>query len=260
MPPPRRDVPGRRGTLSGGAIYVPDFFDASLGEGTEVVIWFLGATWCAEQTFYDAHKNAVLIVAGGKDLAVAFKDPAAMGRLLSDASAWLRREGIATRPVQRLCLASFSGGFSGVREILRQPASAARITDIVLADSLYAPRVPGHENRLDPEAMRPFLDYAKRAAGGECTLWFSHLYPPEERYRSNTTTLAASFLIDQLALARTPAETKNSRGARLLYRADKKGLHVLGYAGMTNQDHFDHFYAAGDLLRETSLTAAEPGR
>lgn len=68
--------------------------------------------------------------------------------------------------------------------------------------------------------------------------------------------LAARYLIDRVDAQSRPASGRNSRGAELLYRADRGGFHVLGYAGMTTQDHFEHFYAAADLLRQTSLPAA----
>jgi hypothetical protein len=143
-----------------------------------------------------------------------------------------------------------------LRAILRQPELAERVTDVVLADSLYAPRVPGKTNELDPAAMAPFLDFARRASEGKAGFWFSQLFPPEEKYRDNTTTLAAYYLTDHLGVKRRAAEGRSSRGTPILYRADKGNFHVLGYAGMTNQDHFDHFYGISDLLRETSLEEA----
>lgn len=256
IPPPRRDIPGRRVTLSLGTLYVPDYFNASPTDGVDIIVWFLGASWCAEQTFYDSHRNAILITVNAKDLAAAFRRPEALKRLLDEAGAQLKGDAAAAPPIRKLCLASFSGGYVAVREILKQPEFREMITDVVLADSLYAPRIAGKPNDLDPAAMAPFLDYARRAAAGECTLWFSHLYPPEQQYRNNTTTLAASCLIDRLGVERKPATSRNSRGAQLLYRADLKGFHVLGYAGMTTQDHFEHFYAAADLLSRTSLAPA----
>src|SRR5207244_4103393 len=60
VPPLRRDVPGKRITLQQGELFVPEFFHTD--SRADVVIWFLGAAWCAEQVFYDARKNAVLLV------------------------------------------------------------------------------------------------------------------------------------------------------------------------------------------------------
>lgn len=254
--PPRRDVPGRRFALSTGSLYVPDFYDAGEAASTDVVVWFHGAAWCAEQVFYDARKNAVLVTISGVDYGAVFQNPDRLTQLLEAVSTTLAREGVTSKPIGRICLGSFSAGYTGVRAILRQERFRGLISDVVLADSLYAPRVEGEPDKLDPEAMAPFLDYARRAASGRCTFWFSQLCPPEERYRTNTTTLAANYLIDRVGAKRQPASSRNSRGATLLYRADLGGFHVLGYAGMTSQDHFDHFYAAGDLIRETSLPSA----
>jgi hypothetical protein len=42
----------------------------------------------------------------------------------------------------------------------------------------------------------------------------------------------------------------------LLYRATKGNAHILGYSGMTNQDHFDHFYDGARAIKLTSIRDA----
>ncbi|HTL30184.1 MAG TPA: hypothetical protein VL282_13220 [Tepidisphaeraceae bacterium] len=252
IPPPRRDVPGKRIQTNWGELYVPELYDSAKSKSTELVVWFLGAPWCAEQNFFDAKKNAVLLCVSGEQIKRGFDEAERFHVLICDVEKALAAERMSDKPVGKVCLASFSGGYVSIRSILDQAAFKDLITDVVLADSLYARRL--NDTKLDPEQLAPFLAYAKSAAKGKCTFWFSHLYPPEEKYRTNTTTLAADYLIDSIGVARKPADTKNSREAKLLYRADQKGFHVLGYAGMTNQDHFDHFYSVSDLFRETSLT------
>jgi hypothetical protein len=256
VPPERTNVPGLRFSASLGELYVPPFFDSGRTTATDVVVFFHGAQWVVEQNFYDARKNAVLITVSLGEYGPVFRDPAMLEQVLSAAREHLRTEAIAPAPYGKICLASFSGGYSAVREILRHPEFGDRVSDVVLADSLYAPRVKGTTDQLDPPAMQPFVDFARRAAASERTFLFSHLYPPEERYRGNTTTLAASYLIDAIGAQRTPATGRNSRGAELLYRADLGGFHVLGYSGMTNQDHFEHLFSVSDLLRQTSLQDA----
>src|SRR5206468_311886 len=49
VPPPRRDVPGRHSALPLGALYVPDFFRPATNGATDLVLFFHGAAWCAEQ-------------------------------------------------------------------------------------------------------------------------------------------------------------------------------------------------------------------
>ncbi len=251
--PPKRAVPGQHFPLKLGTLYVPDFFKPSSNK-TDVVLFFHGAAWCAEQNFYDAHKNAVLVSVSGKDYGELFKDPARFDSILSDVTNQLAQAKICDAGVDEICLASFSGGYSGVREILRNPQHADRITHVILADSLYAPRDKKDDSSVDTTALAPFLKFAKRAVDGKAQFWFSQLYPPEEKHRSNTTTLTAAYLIEQVKAERRPGNTRNAQGALALYRADKGGFHVLGYAGMNNQDHFDHFYALSDLLQNISFT------
>jgi hypothetical protein len=252
-PPPRRDVPGRHAVLPLGTLYVPDFFKSTNGTAN-VVFFFLGASWCSEQNFYDAHKNAVLVTINHTNLGTLFHNTNKFPSVLAETLKALKPDGVTA--LNRVCLSSFSGGYVAVRDILRQPAFANRVSDVVLADSLYAPRLKGKTNELDPAAMSPFLDFARRAAEGKTHFWFSQLFPPEEIYRDNTTTLAAFYLTDHLEVPRRPVSETNSCGVKILYRADRENFHVLGQAGMNNQDHFNHFYCLSGLWRQISFDPA----
>jgi hypothetical protein len=257
VPPARRDVPGKRIQLATGELFVPDFFRASPADDTaDVVVWFLGAPWCAQQVFYDAGRNAVLVSIDSRVLQRGFHDPADWRRVLDEAANALSTAGVCRGGVGKVVLCSFSGGWTGVRDVLARDDLAKSVADVVLLDSLYAR--DKSTNQIDQTSIAPFLRFAKRAVAGETTFVFTHLYPPEERYRDNTTTRCAAYLIEQLGLERKSATGTNSRGAKLLYRADRQNFHVLGYAGMTNQDHFDHFYAAADALKLTTLAPAAP--
>lgn len=251
-PPPHRDVPGRRIVLPHGQLFIPDFYQPA--GRLDLVIFFLSPPWLAEQNFHDARKNALLFTANPATTKSGFPTPESFDALLAEIQSALPNN----KPLGHLTLVSFSGGYTALRDILRHDAATHRVTDVLLLDSLYAPRTPPDSNTLSPDAMKPFLDYAARAASAQCTLTFTQLYPPEEKYRSNTTTLAASYLIDHLHLSRTVNPTTNPSPSRtLLYRADQAGLHILGYAGMTNQDHFDHLYQSADLLKLLPLPDAK---
>ena len=171
----------------------------------------------------------------------------------------LKKKGVAggEKPIGKICLASFSGGYTAVRQILTFDDVMTHVSDIVLCDSLYAKRIAGDTSDLDDLQLQPFLDYARRTAAGEKNLFFSQLYPPEERYRGNTTTQTAEYLIDHVGAKKVPANGKTSRGTPIVYRAEMNGFHVYGYAGMTNQDHFDHLFAMHDLMKQTSLADAK---
>ena len=259
--PPRRDVPGRRFELSGGRLYVPAFFSDPGDRPVQAVVFFHGAAWCAEQCFYNARKNAVLITVNvpGYAFAERFARPSVFRDLLSETSAVLAENSLASQPVAKVSLASFSGGYGAVHAILQQAEFVPLISDVVLADSLYGAIDP-ETGRLAEDAVAPFLEFAGRAARGETTFLFSHLYPPVAEHRGNKTTLAANALIDGVGAQRQETSEITSRGVRVAYRADLGNFHVLGYDGMTTQDHFEHFYGIGDRLRQTSLEgAAESG-
>src|SRR5207249_1572971 len=100
--------------------------------------------------------------------------------------------------VGHVALVSFSGGWTGVYSVLSHPDLARRVSDVVLLDSLYAWNKS--KQSIDENAIKPFVDFAMRASRGERTFVFTQLYPPEEKYRGNTTTLCANYLIDQAHL------------------------------------------------------------
>jgi hypothetical protein len=254
-PPPRRDVPGQRIKLLTGDLFIPDFFHADPTQRADLVVWFLGAPWCAQQVFYQANKNAALLVIDTRVLQRGFQDPASWRLVLNEAANALKTAEAARAGVGKIVLVSFSGGWTGVRSVLSRDELAAAVSDVVLLDSLYAR--DRSTNQIDQTSIEPFLRFARRACeSGDARFIFTHLYPPLEEHRGNTTTVCASHLIDELKLERTLATGANSRGAKLLYRAVRNNCHILGYAGMTNQDHFEHFYSAADAIKLTNLADA----
>jgi len=255
--PDRRDVPGIKFAIAEGEFYVPDFYKP--GDTVDVVIWFEGAPWVVEQEFYDAHKNAVLLVAAPQTLQNNFPGPQFFKNMLGNLQIGLQRKGVIQKqkPIGKICLASFSGGYTAVRQILTFEDVVPHISDVVLCDSLYCRRIGGENSQLDELQMAPFLDFARRAAAGEKNFFFSQLYPPEEKYRGNTTTETASYLITHVGAKKVECNEKTSRGTPIVYRAEMNGFHVYGYSGMTNQDHFEHLFSMHDLLKKTSLPDAK---
>jgi len=255
IPPERRNVPGQRLTLSLGELFIPDYWRANAGGQVDVVIFFHGAAWVAEQTFYDAEKNGVLLSITLKNYQEVFQEPARFQATLDEVVTAIEKARLA-RParINRICLASFSGGYTAVREILQHEADYSRVTDLLLADSLYCAYVdPETRVRLREDQLAPFLRFARDAGQGKKQMWFTHLFPPEEKYRDNTTTRTASYLIEQMKGARVPQSEINALGMQLLYSCDIGDFHVRGYAGMTHQDHFNHFYNLAEYFGRISF-------
>lgn len=262
--PPRRTVPGHRFDITSAGLYVPDYFTPT--SSTNVLIFFHGGRWVAEQNFYDAHRNAVLITISFNQYAEyskAFSNPKNLERIMNDVTRKLGDEGITSAPVGQIVLASFSGGYPAVREILASGALKDKVSGVLLADSLYPARLKDKPNEIDPDSIRPVAEFAGLAAAGKTTFWLTQLFPPEPKYRTNTTSVAADYLIRFTEVERrTTATTDTASSAPddvprvVLYRAEKGNMHILGYAGMTTQDHFEHFYHISELFEKSGLPKA----
>src|SRR6185369_18020691 len=110
---------------------------------------------------------------------------------------------------------SFSAGYGGIREILKQEALFKRIDAIVLSDSLYAGFTgDAAQRKVDPANMEGFLKFAREAAAGRKTFIIAHSSDPVPTYASTTET--ASYLIEQLGLQRKPADEDWGDGLQLI--------------------------------------------
>ena len=63
-------------------------------------------------------------------------------------------------------------------------------------------------------------------------------------------------LIEAVGMRSEGARERHTPTRVVLYRASKGNALILGYSGMTNQDHFEHFYRATDALVMLSIPAA----
>lgn len=252
--PKRIDVPGQRFSLATGQMFIPDYFKPRKDGKYNLVVFFHGAAWCSEQVFYPAHKNAILVSVSVKSYSETFSDTTRFQQILDEVNLTLETAKIIAHPkLNILSVSSFSGGYSAIFEILKVPQYYDRISNLILADSLYAGFTDTTRTVLIEEQISPFLMYAQDAAKGKKMFWFTHLYPPEEKYRDNTSTKTASYLIDRIHAKKVVQHKTNKLGMLLLYSSDKKGFHIRGYSGMTNQDHFNHFYNLAEYYKKLSL-------
>jgi hypothetical protein len=129
-----------------------------------------------------------------------------------------------------IVLSSFSAGYGAVREILRDKTNWARITSVILADSLYGEY--GHE----ADDLGPFLAYVQ--AGKRLVMTHSELYPGT--YES--TSEAADWLLSKVGAKRKAVLRWGPIGMQQLSESIKGSFVVLGFAGNTADDHVDHLY------------------
>lgn len=86
--------------------------------------------------------------------------------------------------------------------------------------------------------MAPFVKYARRAANGEVLMAISHSEISTQGYASTTQT--ANALLGWLGIERVPAEPLALKSSHALTRADRQGLHVMGFSGNSPDAHGDH--------------------
>jgi hypothetical protein len=181
-----------------------------------------------------------------------FADPETWPKLLRDTEAALRAESPAQAwTIGPVTVSSFSAGFGGVRQLLKQPEAFARIGALVMADSIYCGYVGDpQEKRVDPELMAGFVQFAKLAVDGKKRLVISHSAQVPEGYASTTET--ADYLLAQLGGARETETEEWSGGLQLRSHYSSGSVEILGFAGEGPEDHIRHLRNLGLLLEHVA--------
>lgn len=240
-------------TVLGRPLFVPK--NCNLQSGTvDLLIHFHGHPPVVKENLLRSGKLSCLLVVNENGLSAAyakpFKDAASFSNLLASTQseiATLLKEPVAFR---RIAISSFSAGYGAVREILQQPATN-RITDLVLADSLYA----GYVTNLGkvspiPEQVEPFIRFAQRAFAGEVTMVLTHSQLAPGTYASTVET--ADAILSALGLTREKVPGKEP-GIRVESRARKGQFLLRSYTGSTGEDHMWHLRNMALALKETDL-------
>jgi hypothetical protein len=241
-----------------GCLFVADDWRPREGKA-DMLVFFHGHPPVVRSNLTRSGKAAALVVVNFNGLSAAYAKPFAdtnlFGKILADAHKELSRQSGRELAQGKLAVASFSAGYGAVREILKQAAWREQITDLVLADSLYAGYVErDSRNVVNPEHIRDFIRFAQRAARGEARMIVTHSAQVPEGYASTTET--AEELLRAVNARRFPTEAGSHQTAlRLTSRGDERSFQVFGYAGGTAEDHMGHLRNVWLALRETSLPA-----
>jgi hypothetical protein len=239
---------GSRMPLSLGTLFIPDH--AKNRSKIPLIIHFHGATWLAEQSAaqFDAHA-AVLTVslgAGSGMYSQAFADPTRFRTLLTEASGAVSPPG--TMRFDAVVLTAFSAGYGAIREILKNRDNWQLLYGVVLADGFHTGYVPeGSPGSLDPEPLRPFVEFAREAMAGQKRMVITHSEIFPGTFAS--TTECTDYLISTLGLHRTPVLNWGPGGMQQLSTVRSGHLQILGFAGNSAPDHIDHFHGLGHWLK-----------
>jgi len=137
------------------------------------------------------------------------------------------------KPAQagHVVLSAWSAGFVGIEAALAQPGGR-EIDAAILIDGLHAPR--GDKSAFETQ-LKPFVDYATRAARGERFLFVSHssIDPPDFA----STTECSHYLVAALGGRPQPVRRADRFGLELVEYFSRGDFHVRGYAGNDKADH-----------------------
>ena len=230
-------------TLTTGRLFIPNT-GTIRPQAPDLILHLHGAPGTVEKNIRQPHPDAIHVNITLPGLSSVYKkhfqDPSVFPSLLQETKVILSKEGYGTTPTfRRIILMSFSAGFGGVRELLKQAENVEQIDAIIMADSIYAGFVGETEDRkVNPSHMEPFLSFAKQAVTGKKQMIISHtqLFTPE--YASTKET--AAWLIDGLSGKRIQ-ERKEHPGGMVEWSHFQKGrFHVLEFEGETGEDHMKH--------------------
>jgi len=249
---PADPPPGQRLKLTDGQLFIPAGYKPA-ADGIELVLHLHGGT-AAEQSLVRSGRSAVIVCVAipglSKVYADRFQSPATFARILDESKAKLKEMHVSSDPkIRRVIVSSFSAGFGGVREMLKDPATYDRIDALVMADSIYAGYVGDSAKRqVDPKLMEGFVKSANDAAAGKKWLVVSHCDLQPEGYASTAET--ADFLISALGGTREPASDPwAADGLKMKSRFRKGQFRVYGFAGDKGPDHMRHLHGLWALLK-----------
>lgn len=211
----------------------------------DLLIHFHGAAWLPMQVGEDSRRPLVVasvnLGAGSGRYALPFSDSTVFPKML---------ERIRERaPFRNVYLAGFSAGYGAIREILKPHSET--IAGVLLLDGLHTGYIPDGKpvaegGRLDESKLEPFVAYAQRAAGGETRFVITHSEIFPGTFASTTET--TDFLLQRMALKRTPVVKWGPMGMQQLSESRRGSFAVLGFAGNSAPDHIDHLHGLGTFL------------
>jgi hypothetical protein len=234
--------PGRRAQLELGTLFVP-----AGRRPTTLLVFFHGGTWLPEYAAAQDHMAAISVQAGSGSGTYArlFTDTARFPALLKEA------EAKAGFRFTRVILGGWSAGCGAVRQILRDDASFARASAVVLIDGIhtdYEEGKPGpQESKLDPSNLDIWLKYFHEAIAGRKRALVTHSEIFPGTFASTTET--ADYLVRELDLRVRPVLKWGPMGTQQVAEVRAGKLLIMGFAGNSAPDHVDQLHSLPAYLK-----------
>ncbi len=224
--------------LDMGRMLMPKRGALTADNGFDVMIHFHGGNAVRKMIADSARGIFVVGIdlgAGSGAYGRPFSDPDVFKNLLSGIERGVAEyTGKPSAHIRRLGLTGWSAGYGAIRAILRQP-SGKRVDAVVLLDGLHSNYDDENPSGLRASQLKPFVQFAKRAANGGKFMFVSHssIIPPG--YASTTET--AHYLTDKLGVRVSSSSAKDSPLLSRYEQAQSGGFLMRGYYGEGKDDH-----------------------
>lgn len=247
---------GRADRLAPGLLYVPSSFSSD--DGTfDLLIHFHGYPPLVQDSVEAAELNAVVLsvnlgLGGGPYKArMAYRD--AFDDVVKRIEDHMSEKGLKEAKVGRVAVSAWSAGYGAVFTLLQDPERGQRVDALLLLDTPHGSFVGG-SRKVQPESVKPYVEFARRAIDGERLMLITHSAITTDDYASTTET--ADLILSELRLERSPGgEPVDRPDVDTAKSAFPGGNHkwleptshcragqlaVLGYGGREPEDHIAH--------------------
>ncbi len=155
---------------------------------------------------------------------------------------------LAPAVLRHLLVSSWSAGYGGVREILKQHPTVP--SAVIMLDSVHAGYEPDGET-LREAGLAPFVSLAHRAVAGETTVVLTHsdIRPPTFA----STTEVADFLLQAVGGRRGYAGLIETYGVEHKTVSERGRFTVRGYTGTSKGAHCAHLRMLAGILENDVL-------
>ena len=229
-------------------LFIPDYFSPSNDGKFLLVFHFHSASWAAEDEVYKLETNGILfnIHLGGFSSSYKnyFVDESKFQTILDLIKSELASNSIIENPeIENLIVTSFSAGYGGVREVLKNQNYYNQIDGLTLADGLHS----NIESSVMAEQMKDFLRFAKDASTAGKIMLLTHSNILTYTYANTTET--ADYLINGVDTERNSVSKTDAIGIQYS-EANIGEFHVRSYRGDSASDHMKHLYNMDVMLKQ----------
>jgi LysM repeat protein len=236
--------------ISMGQMLAPQRGGLTSSGGFDLVVHFHGH-YPIRKEFVKTAKGVVLVAIdlgiGSGAYYQAFASPQAFERLIESVKREMaRRSGRDKVHIRNLALSSWSAGYGAVSQILSQPAGK-NVDTLILLDSVHAGYIDENAKKLKTEQIKPFLEFARKAAQGKGLMFQSHssIIPPGYA----PTREVSHYIVEQLGGKMKPSTRSDVLGLSMFERFDRGNYHVRGYRGNDKPDHCAHLGLMADVVK-----------